>query len=252
MNAHADGKAGRAALVVCLALTAACARNPRVQIAPAAPQTWGVAGQSNAAALLPFLEPYATTIGYAVSSVSIDCYAVGAPCWLRLEPTLHQRMDAFIWWQGEAEIGGPLGGWGHAEIWLPYKGQYQAKLADVARRVRQAAGNPALLFIVLRVSDQRIDGEQDAFIRADRHAIAIQTRDIGFGAPDRAHMLPEQYAEVARRIATRLGAAGDSRQVKAAGERPPPAPRAPSRRRSARCPRRSGASRPSTSTGRMC
>lgn len=69
---------------------------------------------------------------------------------------------------------------------------------------------------MLRVADQRIDSEQDAFIRADPRADLVQTRDIGFGVPDHAHMLPEQYAAVALRIATQLGAAGDSRQVRAA------------------------------------
>lgn len=201
---------GMSRLTAIAALTvicAACAHSPVIPtVTPRAPRrpTWGLSGQSNAVLLQPHLAPYADVIGYSESSRPISWWdAPSGSMWTRLVPTLDRPMDAFLWWQGEADIGGPVGGWDGGPMWLPHRGVYQAALADLTRRVRTVANRPDLLFVIIRVADARLDGEQDAFIAADRHAMAVQTRDIGFG-DDGVHMLPAQYDQLAARLRSSL------------------------------------------------
>src|SRR5258708_925763 len=85
--------------------TAVAAPTPHVR------PTWGISGQSNAELLIPHLAPYADAIGYAASGMPIDAWLPGATMWGRLEGSLTRPMTAFIWWQGETDLGGPLGGW---------------------------------------------------------------------------------------------------------------------------------------------
>ena len=198
-------------LIIAVIVGGACrSANPIAPSAtPAGPvvrPTWGLSGQSNADFLRPYLAPYAEVVGYASSSVNIACFAPDDQCWLKLEPTLHQHMDAFLWWQGESDICFSCDGFlDAAGEWRPTPGAYASKLADVIRRVRAAAADPALFVVVMQLYDGRLDGEQAAFAAADGHAVVVPTRDIGFGR-DGAHMLAVQYEALAGRIATMLKA----------------------------------------------
>ena len=157
---------------------------------------WGLSGQSNAEKLRPFLRPYARVVGYAKTSLAIDEWRPDRPMWKRLAPALSTPTGAFIWWQGEANNNDPAG-------------SYRAKLADVAARVRRAAAQPDLVFVVIRVGPNyrppgcNIWHEQEAFVAADRSAILIPSDDLEF--VDGIHMTDAGYTRMAARIAQALG-----------------------------------------------
>jgi hypothetical protein len=178
--------------VALYAVCSACAPHPDSAHKPA----WGLSGQSNAEKLAPFLQSYATVVGYSKTSTTIDAWGPGGPMWVRLAPSLSRPMSAFIWWQGESNNNDPAG-------------SYRASLADLVARIRRAANAPDLLFVVIRVGPNyrppgaTIWNEEDAFVSADRHAILIPSDDLEF--VDAIHMTPAGYTAMAARIAATLG-----------------------------------------------
>jgi carbohydrate esterase-like sialic acid-specific acetylesterase len=157
---------------------------------------WGLSGQSNAVKLKPYLSRYAAVVGYAKTSMAIDQWNPRGPMWVRLAPALDTPMSAFIWWQGEANNNDPAG-------------TYRARLADLVSRIRRAARQPDLLFVVVRVGPNyrppksNIWHEEDAFVSADRDAILIPSDDLEFA--DAIHMTDLGYTHMAGRIAQTLG-----------------------------------------------
>ena len=185
---HISAAALRAVIVAVLA--AACTARPND-----GKPTWAVSGQSNAEKLAPFLTPYAHVVGFSKTSTAIDEWAPGRPMWIRLAPSLRPAASAFIWWQGESNNNDP-------------PGSYRARLADLAARVRAAAHQPDLLFVVIRVGPNyrppgcNIWNEQQAFVERDPHAVLVPSDDLEF--VDYIHMTDNGYRQMAARIAQTL------------------------------------------------
>ena len=169
------------------------------------PLNLALSGQSNADRIRQFLETRATVVGYAAASTAIaPCWSDVEPvakdaqgnapndgiCWHQLRPFLTPNLDAFVWWHGDADdIGSPYG----------------VRMADLFRRVREAAKNPRLPIVILQlgpVNSEAPDspsGQARAWAQSDPDAIWMETRDIGYDV-DRQHMTPEGYRAVAERI----------------------------------------------------
>jgi len=178
--------------VIVAVLAAACVARPND-----GKPTWTLSGQSNAEKLGPFLTPYAHVVGFSKTSTAIDEWAPGHPMWIRLAPSLRAAASAFIWWQGESNNNDP-------------PGSYRARLADLAARVRAAAHQPELLFVVIRVGPNyrppgcNIWDEQQAFVARDPHAVLVPSDDLEF--VDYIHMTDNGYRQMAARIAQTLHA----------------------------------------------
>jgi hypothetical protein len=218
-----------AALLLALLVVSGCTgRAPLAasEVAAAAPHlTLGCSGQSNADFLCRStgaLPQLADVVGYQLGARRIVCWdefpdpaydtrvdwgplGVGY-CWSFLRPTLSQRMDAFIWWQGEYDAND-----------RPAPGYYTAKLANLMARVRAANGNPNLLIAIVQINAEVYDGttvqaELATWARSDAHAVYVPTAGLPYA--DGAHMtddydhpgLSPQYQEVARRIVSAVHA----------------------------------------------
>jgi hypothetical protein len=186
--------------------------------APTRPLRLILSGQSNAAALQPFLCRHDIVVGHAVSLTPIACWDDGAACWTILaraiatgalsreaEPPVHVAsysagtVDAFVWWQGENDAG---------------TADYGARFADLARRVRAAVGNPALLVVVMQLGPAyATDGlppspalsatAERRWAETDPHAVFVETHDLPF-QPDRTHLTTAGDRMAAARIDRRI------------------------------------------------
>lgn len=173
--------------------TSACTHSP---IAPSMsePLVLGLAGQSNSILMRPFLSQVATVVGAGDQVTTIDCWSANGECWHELEPTLHTRLDAFVWWQGESDV-----------MMLTPEASYRAQMADLMRRVRLAANNQRLLIVVMQYGLQWVgtpDQAPRAWVLSDRDAVYVETRDLEFRWWDPAHMTESGYAAVSERIAS--------------------------------------------------
>jgi hypothetical protein len=158
--------------------------------------TLGLSGQSNALAVRPFLERVDRVVGYQVPSTRIACWDIddvafeGNRCWHQLLRTLTVPLDAFVWWQGEADAG---------------TAQYYARLDALVRRVRAASLNLQLPVAVVQLgpASTRVLGGPgfvaQRWARTDAHAVYVPTHDLEF-EPDGIHMTAAGYAAAARRI----------------------------------------------------
>jgi Carbohydrate esterase, sialic acid-specific acetylesterase len=167
-----------------------------VHTATRPPVTLGLSGQSNALAVRPFLERVDRVVGYQVPSTPIACWGVrqsdleGHHCWRQLFQTLTIPVDAFVWWQGEADAGTP---------------EYYARLDSLIRRVRAASLNLQLPVAVVQLgpASTRVLGgpgfDAERWARTDAHAVYIPTHDLEFEA-DGTHMTSNGYAAAAGRI----------------------------------------------------
>jgi Carbohydrate esterase, sialic acid-specific acetylesterase len=158
--------------------------------------TLGLSGQSNASGVRPFLERVDRVVGYQSPSTPIGCWAVdggaldGGPCWRGLLPALGTFLHAFVWWQGEADLGTP---------------HYLADLDALIRHVRAANANLNLLVAIVQLGPgpsriaggPALDGER--WVQMDAHAVYVRTNDLDFAA-DQIHMTSAGYAATAARI----------------------------------------------------
>jgi hypothetical protein len=162
----------------------------------APPVTLGLSGQSNALAVRPFLERVDRVVGYQVPSTRIACWAIdevafeGNQCWHQLLRTLTVPLDAFVWWQGEADAGTT---------------EYYSRLDALIRRVRAASLNLQLPVAVVQLgpASARVLGGPgfagQRWARLDAHAVYVPTNDLEF-EPDGIHMTRAGYAAAAKRI----------------------------------------------------
>lgn len=172
---------------------AACQRTPTEP--SMRPLHLTLAGQSNAALLTPFLAELADVTGAGNRGATpIACWAPDAECWNALGGSVASlpKPQAFIWWQGESDTEnqgyGPL-------------------FADLMARVRQRAGNPELLILVMQWGytytwagrGQWAQDAQRAWVSQDAHALWLQTQDAEY-RPDLIHMTDRGYRMIAARI----------------------------------------------------
>ncbi len=189
-------------------LATACRGSPAEPAVVAAHAPIGLpivlSGQSNAVNLRPALAAaYAPgVISVSEANQRIREWAPGGPLWQQLEPELHRRLTAFVWWQGETDGSYP------AEAAV-----YQSRLADLVARVRQANDDPSLLIVVVqilryqaeRVGFDQVREAQRAAIAGDANAILVSVDDLpGDG---QAHLVfPGAYVPAAQRIVERIRA----------------------------------------------
>jgi hypothetical protein len=146
-----------------------------------------VAGQSNAVYLEPHLG-FEGAVTLARSSTGIGAWHPDGDMWPATEAVLKAgTIRAVVWWQGEADR--------HAANYLD-------ELRELVRRMRVAAGNPALRIVVVRVlnkpANQSIRTAQTQFVKSDPHARLLSTDGLGLGDSD--HLTVEGYRIVARRL----------------------------------------------------
>ena len=187
------------AVAVSTLCLSACGGSPTAPAQAAAPTvlTLGLAGQSNSILMRPFLADVATVVGAGDQVTTIDCWSAGGDCWRGLEPTLHARLDAFVWWQGESDVAAGTSG--------PV---YMAALADLVQRIRATTGNPRLLIVIMQMGTAYSGNLPDgAYQRArqwsaqDGNSVYVETQDLEYRWWDSAHMTEAGYAAVCLRIA---------------------------------------------------
>lgn len=190
-------------LLLCLS---ACSGAPSAPTPAAARVPTGLpivlSGQSNAVNLRSSLAAAYTpgVISVSESNIRIREWAPTGPLWQQLEPELHRKLTAFVWWQGETD------GFDAADA-----AAYGGKLADLLARVRAANGDPHLLVVVVRILAYSPPGfdvvrQQIADVVArDRDAVLVSVDDLpGDG---QAHLVyPEGYPPAAQRIVAAITA----------------------------------------------
>jgi hypothetical protein len=156
-----------------------------------------LSGQSNAGGVSPFL-----VAAYRPSDVFVSAHggepirkwARGTLYWNELAQLLRHPIKAFIWWQGESDLGSTT---------------YLADLTDLVARVRATSRTPDLLMIVVRILPQPHDSgagvraAQQAFVQADSKAVLVSSDGVPAQA-DGIHLTDAGYREVAARIVDAL------------------------------------------------
>lgn len=151
-----------------------------------------LSGQSNAAFVAPYLTlPLESVIVVARPGQSIGAWQPGEPLWLEMERVLTaHRVTALVWWQGASDR----------------RGDYLEDLRELVARVRQTAGQPGMLVVIVRVLDRPenrpVREAQQTFVSEDRRAVLVTTDGLGEPASD--HLTPEGYAVAADRIRAAL------------------------------------------------
>lgn len=180
------------AVVVVALLAAGCGAPDTAQPSPPVSAVV-LSGQSNAGGVSPFL-----VAAYRPSDVFVSAHggepirkwAPGSLYWNELAQLLRHPLKAFVWWQGESDLGSTT---------------YLADLTDLVARVRATSHTPDLLVIVVRILPQPHDSgagvraAQEAFVRADSNAVLVSSDGVPAQA-DGIHLTDAGYREVAARI----------------------------------------------------
>jgi hypothetical protein len=176
---------------------------PTVTAQPTAPTTTpaplALAGQSNALFMQPFLASAAApmlVVGFAQDGSKITQWDVNAPegYWAKLAPSLHGKLTAFVWWQGESDTT-------EADLYL-------TRLIAFIARVRAEAGNPSLKVLICRVVNdpafQSIRAAQAAYVAQDPFSVLVSSDGLQLEHPDwpsgSAHLSNDGYVGMAARV----------------------------------------------------
>lgn len=162
------------------------------------PLRLGLAGQSNAMLLRPFLAEVSDVRSFYGEVTTIaPCWSVHGTCWTALRPTLAEPLDAFVWWQGESDV-------------LAGTTNYAPAFEDLVRRVRSENRKPALLVVVMQLGPfadngrggdvgKLIQQQRREWVARDGHAIYVVTQDLEYRVDD-VHMTDRGYRDVSARI----------------------------------------------------
>jgi hypothetical protein len=173
------------------------APTPSTAVTPTLPLV--VAGQSNAVNVAPFLrEVYPQAVlsdstqgGRPIASWRPD--EQPPVLWPILANTLHQPVDAVVWWQGESDRENP---------------RYLDDLRELVARIRRENNNPALLIVVIRVldlpSNAAVRSAELAFVAGDPSAVLVSSDGLAFQDGTTDHLTNAGYREVALRIVSSL------------------------------------------------
>lgn len=184
-----------AAMLVASCGSAPLAPTPVVSAPVIVPLPLALAGQSNADFMRPALATaYAPGLvtGFAQNGSRIQEWDAGTAYWTNLQPSLHQPIRAFVWWQGESDRGAD-----DAPV-------YAAKLRAFLARVRQEAHDPHLLIVLCRVVNDPVFASirqtQEAYVVSDPRAILVSSDGLPLEFEGSAHLSPAGYASMSQRI----------------------------------------------------
>lgn len=137
--------------------------------------------------------------GFASGGKPIAFWHPGQPGHQGLFPVIEQagqKADVFLWYQGESDAGGRL-----------TTAQYRQGLTEHVARIRQAAGNPDMLAVIVQLGPSLRAGiggymaireAQRQFVIHDQHAILVPA--LGRTLKDTVHLDNAGYRELGREI----------------------------------------------------
>ena len=137
--------------------------------------------------------------GYASGGKPIAYWHPGQPGHQGLFPVIQeagQRADVFLWYQGENDSGGRLS-----------TAEYRKELTEHVARVREAAGNPEMLAVIVQLGPALREGRsgymaireaQRQFVLADANAVLVPA--LGRTLKDSVHLDTAGYGELGREI----------------------------------------------------
>ena len=137
--------------------------------------------------------------GYASGGKPIAYWHPGEPGHIGLFPVIAeagQRADVFLWYQGENDCGGRLS-----------TAEYRHELTEHVARVREAAGNPRMLAVIIQLGPSLREGRsgymsireaQRQFVLHDANAVLVPA--LGRTLKDSVHLDTAGYGELGREI----------------------------------------------------
>ena len=137
--------------------------------------------------------------GYASGGKPISYWHPGQPGYQGLFPVIQQagqQADVFLWYQGENDCGGRLS-----------TAEYRNELAEHVARVREAAGNPRMLAVIVQLGPSLRAGRsgymsireaQRRFVLHDANAVLVPA--LGRTLKDSVHLDTAGYGELGREI----------------------------------------------------
>ena len=137
--------------------------------------------------------------GYANGGKSIVFWHPGQPGYKGLFPAIKeagQQADVFLWYQGENDCAGRLS-----------IAEYLKELTEHVGRVREAAGNPQMLAVIIQLGPSLREGRsgymsireaQRQFVLSDGNAVLVPA--LGRTLKDSVHLDTAGYRELGREI----------------------------------------------------